>query len=106
MKDILFGAIIGDMCSSSYERSFNKDMELDKIELITPEMHFTDDTVCSIAIADVQLLKMSIIQTLKNLLLNGVGNIQKQDTVKCSTNGLCLLIVKDLTSKVMVMGLQ
>lgn len=52
MKDILFGAIIGDMCGSSYERSFNKDMELDKIELITPEMHFTDDTVCSIAIAD------------------------------------------------------
>lgn len=105
MKDILFGAIIGDMCGSSYERSFNKDMELDKIELITPEMHFTDDTVCSIAIADA-ILKMSIIQTLKNLLLNGVGNIQKQDTVKYSTNGLCLLIVKDLTSKVMVMGLQ
>ena len=103
MKDILFGAIIGDMCGSSYERSFDKDMELDKIELITPEMHFTDDTVCSIAIADAIIKD---VDNPKNLLLNGVGNIQKQDMVKCSTNGLCLLIVKDLTSKVMVMGLQ
>ena len=52
MVNILFGAITGDMCGSPYERNLNKNMELDEIELVTPRMHFTDDTVCSIAIAD------------------------------------------------------
>lgn len=45
----MLGAIIGDIVGSRFE--FNNTNRLD-FELFTPECSFTDDTICTIAIAD------------------------------------------------------
>ena len=45
----MIGAIIGDIVGSRFE--FNNTNRLD-FELFTPECSFTDDTICTIAIAD------------------------------------------------------
>ena len=45
----MLGAIIGDIVGSRFE--FNNTNKLD-FELFTPECSFTDDTICTIAIAD------------------------------------------------------
>ncbi|GHT29470.1 hypothetical protein FACS18942_10560 [Planctomycetales bacterium] len=50
----LFGATIGDICGSIYEgyRRNKKTDRPEKIELINPRCHFTDDTVLTVAIAE------------------------------------------------------
>lgn len=48
----MLGAIIGDIVGSAYE--FNKTNDYD-FEIFTPGSDFTDDTVCTVAIADALL---------------------------------------------------
>lgn len=48
----MLGAIIGDIIGSRFE--FNNTKSID-FELFTPECDFTDDTVCTIAVADALL---------------------------------------------------
>jgi len=48
----LYGAIIGDICGSIYEFNNFKTDKPEKINLINDECYFTDDTVCTAAIAD------------------------------------------------------
>lgn len=48
----MIGAIIGDIVGSRFE--FNNTSRLD-FELFTPECSFTDDTICTVAIADALL---------------------------------------------------
>ncbi|MDR1743164.1 MAG: ADP-ribosylglycohydrolase family protein, partial [Dysgonamonadaceae bacterium] len=45
----MLGAIIGDIIGSSYE--FNPTKRMD-FELLTADSSFTDDTVCTVAVAD------------------------------------------------------
>lgn len=52
MRNVLLGAIIGDMCGKPYEFMRSRVENLNDFDLITPESQFTDDTVCTIAIAD------------------------------------------------------
>ncbi len=51
---VLLGAICGDIIGSAYEWYSVKDTNFD---IFTPQSRFTDDTVCSIAIADSLLNK-------------------------------------------------
>ena len=48
----LLGAITGDICGSSYERSAGRTKEYDKVVLKRFDNSFTDDTVCTIGIAN------------------------------------------------------
>ena len=50
----LLGAIIGDICGQPYERAARVDT-LEEITLIPKDPKFTDDTVCTIAVADALL---------------------------------------------------
>ena len=45
----MIGAIIGDISGSRFE--FNRTNRID-FELFTPQCDFTDDTICTVAIAD------------------------------------------------------
>lgn len=58
MRNVLLGAIIGDMCGKPYEFGRSRVENLNDFDLITPDSQFTDDTVCTIAIADA-LIKSS-----------------------------------------------
>lgn len=51
MKNILYSAIIGDVIGSRYEGRSKKAETID-FQLFQEDSHFTDDTVCTIAIAD------------------------------------------------------
>jgi ADP-ribosylglycohydrolase len=53
MKYRLAGAILGDIAGSSYE--FHNTKDINKINIYSNINHFTDDTVCTIAIADALL---------------------------------------------------
>ena len=57
----MLGAIIGDIVGSRFE--FNNTNRLD-FELFTPECDFTDDTICTIAVADAILQDVPFEQTL------------------------------------------
>ena len=48
----MLGAIVGDIVGSRFE--FNNTHRTD-FELFTPECGFTDDTVCTVAVADALL---------------------------------------------------
>ena len=50
MKNLLYSAIIGDICGSVYE--FRPTRNYDKINLTDSRSSFTDDTGCTIAVAD------------------------------------------------------
>ena len=53
----MLGAIIGDIIGSRFE--FNNTSDY-KFELFTKESNFTDDTICTIAIADAILKQYSV----------------------------------------------
>lgn len=57
----MLGAIIGDIVGSRFE--FNNTNSTD-FELFTPECSFTDDTICTVAIADAILRSVSFEQSL------------------------------------------
>ena len=57
----MLGAIIGDIVGSRFE--FNNTNKTD-FKLFTPESSFTDDTICTIAIADAILREVSFEQSL------------------------------------------
>lgn len=59
---IVLGAICGDIIGSSYEFNKTKDYNF---ELLTDTSRFTDDTVCTIAIADAVLNNKSYVECLK-----------------------------------------
>lgn len=52
MKNCLYGAISGDICGSRYEFGKLRTKEYDKVRLINSHNFFTDDTVCTIGVAD------------------------------------------------------
>ncbi len=60
---VLVGAICGDIIGSAYERSKVKDIHF---RLFTTRSGFTDDTVCTIAIADALINKKPWVQTLQD----------------------------------------
>lgn len=57
----MLGAIIGDIVGSRFE--FNNTNKTD-FELFTPECSFTDDTICTVAVADAILRGVSFEQSL------------------------------------------
>lgn len=52
----LYGAIIGDICGSSYEGRTERCKVYDDIRLVRTNNRFTDDTVCTIGVAEAILL--------------------------------------------------
>ena len=50
MKNLLYSTIIGDICGSVYE--FSPERNYSKINLTDSRSDFTDDTVCTLAVAD------------------------------------------------------
>lgn len=52
MVNLLFGAIGGDICGSFYEARYCKTKDISNIQLIKTANDFTDDTVCTIGVAD------------------------------------------------------
>lgn len=52
MNNYLFGAIAGDVCGAHYEFGANRTKDYDKVKLVKRDNHFTDDTVCTIGVAD------------------------------------------------------
>jgi ADP-ribosyl-[dinitrogen reductase] hydrolase len=60
----MFGALVGDCIGSFWEMTKNKNSN---IELWVPQSRFTDDTVCTVAIADALLTGNSFGQSLHNL---------------------------------------
>lgn len=52
MKNCLYGATGGDICGSRYEFGKLRTKEYDKVKLIDRNNFFTDDTVCTMGVAD------------------------------------------------------
>lgn len=52
MNNYLFGAIGGDVCGAYYEFGPSRTKDYSKVKLIKKENNFTDDTVCTIGVAD------------------------------------------------------
>lgn len=52
MKNCLYGAISGDICGSRYEFGKLRTKEYDKVSLVNKYNFFTDDTVCTVGVAD------------------------------------------------------
>lgn len=72
----MIGAIIGDIVGSKYE--FNNTFDYN-FKLFDKGCNFTDDTICTIAIADAILqakMGYQMRQISENRFLNGVGVIQ------------------------------
>ena len=51
MDYVLFGAIAGDVCGSSYEAKFGRTKLYEVVRLVRTGNGFTDDTVCTIGVA-------------------------------------------------------
>ena len=49
---VLFGAIAGDICGSSYEAKFGRTKLYEVVRLVRTGNGFTDDTVCTIGVAN------------------------------------------------------
>jgi len=62
---VLLGAICGDIIGSAYERASIKNIPID-FPLFTYHSRFTDDSVCTIAIADALINDKPIDKTLQN----------------------------------------
>lgn len=58
----MWGAIIGDIVGSVYEAHNIKTKDF---ELFSPHWRFTDDTVCTIAVADALISKKPVIESLR-----------------------------------------
>jgi ADP-ribosylglycohydrolase len=52
MAYYLLGAIVGDACGAHYEFGNNRTKDYNSIKLIKKDNRFTDDTVCTIGVAD------------------------------------------------------
>lgn len=52
MKNYLFGAIAGDIAGGFYECKFCRTKDINKVQLIKTGDSFSDDTVCTLGIAD------------------------------------------------------
>lgn len=52
MKNCLFGAIAGDISGSAYEMQYCRTKDLQEVKLIRTGNTFTDDTVCTMGVAD------------------------------------------------------
>lgn len=52
MKNCLYGAAGGDICGSRYEFGKLRTKEYDKVKLVDRNNFFTDDTVCTMGVAD------------------------------------------------------
>ena len=52
MNYVLFGAIAGDVCGSSYEAKFRRTKLYEAVHLVRTGNDFTDDTVCTIGVAN------------------------------------------------------
>lgn len=52
MDYVLFGAIAGDVCGSSYEAKFRRTKLYEAVRLVRTGNNFTDDTVCTIGVAN------------------------------------------------------
>ena len=52
LKYLLLGGIIGDICGSVYEYSYGRTKDYNRVNLYSPHATFTDDTICTIAVAD------------------------------------------------------
>lgn len=52
MKNYLFGAIAGDIAGGFYECKFCRTKDINKVRLIKTGDSFSDDTVCTLGIAD------------------------------------------------------
>lgn len=63
MRNLLLSAVVGDIAGSSYE--FHPCREYDAIELPKDQSSFTDDTVCTIAVADALIHGNDLAQTMK-----------------------------------------
>ena len=55
MKNLLLSAAIGDIAGSAYERYKNSTKRYGDVRLFHPDVHFTDDTVCTFACAEALL---------------------------------------------------
>lgn len=55
MKNLLLSAAIGDIAGSAYERIKNSTKRYEEVRLFHPDVHFTDDTVCTFACAEALL---------------------------------------------------
>lgn len=62
----MLGAIIGDIVGSRFEFNNTKDFNF---KLFTDECSFTDDTICTVAIADIYTFRRPDIFDIKNCLL-------------------------------------
>ncbi|MHB9294943.1 hypothetical protein PilKf_00675 [Pillotina sp. SPG140] len=60
----MYGAIIGDICGSSYEFNPCKTDQIDTIKLPASDSQFTDDTVLTCAVIDVILHETPYIRAL------------------------------------------
>ena len=78
MKNLLYSAIIGDICGSVYE--FRPTRNYDKINLTDSRSFFTDDTVCTIAVADALMSGKTMVQPLsgKQLWHNVLPMVEKR----------------------------
>ena len=60
----MIGAIIGDIVGSRFE--FNNNTTYRDFDLFTKESSFTDDTICTVAIADALLSGRSYAQSVRD----------------------------------------
>jgi hypothetical protein len=99
------GAIIGDVVGSRFE--FNN-IRSTKFKLFTDDCFFTDDTVCTVAVADciMDVVKHLVILMkwyLQNIYARGVVNIRIEDTVYHFLVGSQRTIMFPITVTVMVL---
>lgn len=52
MKNYLLGAIVGDCCGAYYEFGKERTKNYDDVKLVKKQNRFTDDTVCTVGVAD------------------------------------------------------
>ena len=64
MDYLLFGAIGGDICGSLYEHKAFRTKDPNKVDLFRKESTFTDDTVCTIGVADAIMNKTPFGETI------------------------------------------
>ena len=78
----MLGAIIGDIAGSVYE--FNN-AKTEDFPLITKQSNYTDDTICTIAVADAEGANVVPVSGKTNVFL--LGGIGDQYTVTVSKDG-------------------
>lgn len=86
MDYVLFGAIAGDVCGSSYEAKFGRTKLYEAVRLVRTGNGFTDDTVCTIGVANA-ILKYK--------------NPTPEQFGECSVNGLIILFLMEVMEMVL-----